>query len=373
MKSFSEHLVIMLLFACVASHPIHAQADLPEENTRAIEFPDIPGYLTLKCDFHMHTVFSDGSVWPDIRVQEAIHDGLDAIAITDHLEYQPKEKDIPHPDRNRSYQVARRAARGSELIIINGAEITRNMPPGHANAIFIKDANALDIKDVWEVFREAKKQGAFVFWNHPHWTSQQEDGVATLTDMHHQLFEEQLLQGIEIFNHTTYSEEALTIALEQKLTLMGTSDIHGLVDWEYDVSAGDHRPVTLVFAEKRSKDGIKEALENRRTAVWFHNTLVGSVDLLSSLVKSSLEIMRQDSNLVQKVGITNHSDADYIIENLSDFTLHDRASVFTLKAHETTWIYVKTLEVLDSFELRFKVLNAYTAPKEQLVISLRVE
>ena len=44
-----------------------------------IEFPDVPGYLTLKCDLHMHTVFSDGSVWPNIRVQEALRDGLDAI------------------------------------------------------------------------------------------------------------------------------------------------------------------------------------------------------------------------------------------------------------------------------------------------------
>ena len=29
-----------------------------------INFPDIPGYQTLKCDLHIHTVFSDGSVWP---------------------------------------------------------------------------------------------------------------------------------------------------------------------------------------------------------------------------------------------------------------------------------------------------------------------
>ena len=55
---------------------------------RAIEFPNIPGYLTLKCDLHMHTVFSDGSVWPDIRVEEAVKDGLDAIATTEHLELQ---------------------------------------------------------------------------------------------------------------------------------------------------------------------------------------------------------------------------------------------------------------------------------------------
>ena len=72
---------------------------------RKLKFPDIPGYKTLKCDFHQHTVFSDGSVWPDIRVQEALLDGLDAISLTEHLEYQPHKDDIPHPDRNRSYDI----------------------------------------------------------------------------------------------------------------------------------------------------------------------------------------------------------------------------------------------------------------------------
>lgn len=114
---------------------------------RAIEFPDIPGYRTLKCDFHIHTVFSDGSVWPDIRVQEAVKDGLDAISLTEHLEYQPHLQDIPHPDRNRSYEIAKELAKPYDLLVIRGAEITRRMPPGHANAIFISDANKLNVKD----------------------------------------------------------------------------------------------------------------------------------------------------------------------------------------------------------------------------------
>jgi len=36
-----------------------------EPVTRArtpLHIPDVPGYLTLKCDLHMHTVFSDGLV-----------------------------------------------------------------------------------------------------------------------------------------------------------------------------------------------------------------------------------------------------------------------------------------------------------------------
>ena len=56
---------------------------------KTINIPDILGYKTLKCDFHMHTVFSDGIVWPTFRVDEAWEEGLDAIAITDHIENQP--------------------------------------------------------------------------------------------------------------------------------------------------------------------------------------------------------------------------------------------------------------------------------------------
>ena len=52
--------------------------------------PDIPGYVTLKCDFHTHTVFSDGNVWPTIRVQEAFKEGTGC-----HFNYRPLR--IPSP------------------------------------------------------------------------------------------------------------------------------------------------------------------------------------------------------------------------------------------------------------------------------------
>jgi len=47
-----------------------------------ISIPDVNGLTVLKCDFHMHTVFTDGHVWPNVRNQEAWQEGLDALAIT---------------------------------------------------------------------------------------------------------------------------------------------------------------------------------------------------------------------------------------------------------------------------------------------------
>ncbi|MCK5401877.1 MAG: PHP domain-containing protein, partial [Flavobacteriaceae bacterium] len=120
-----------------------AQTTHSHKHKRAIEFPDISNYKTIICDFHQHSVFSDGDVWPSIRVEEAEKDGIDAISITDHLEYQPHKKDIPHPDRNRAYDIALKKAENRDIIVVRGAEVTRSMPPGHVNAIFLKDANKL--------------------------------------------------------------------------------------------------------------------------------------------------------------------------------------------------------------------------------------
>lgn len=329
--------------------------------------------MTLKCDLHMHTVFSDGSVWPGIRVQEALRDGLDVISITDHIEYQPHQKDIAHEERNRSYELALESAKGTTLLVIPGTEITRSMPPGHFNAIFVKDVNKLRTKDVMEAFREAKKQGAFVFWNHPHWTAQRSDGVATLMEMHEKLLEEGLFAGVEIFNHSTYSKEALELAQKYELTLLGNSDVHGLVDWTFDVSEGGHRPVTLVYAEEKSAEAMQKAMENRQTAVWFKNTLVGNEAFMAPMIEASLEIIHKSAGAVPSLQIHNHSDADLVLENISDYALHNFASVFILKAHETTAIQVKTLEELESYELKFKVLNAFSEANEHPEINLHVK
>ena len=364
---------VFSLFLLLGSLWFNQTEILGQHPDRTIDFPDIPGYLTLKSDLHMHSVFSDGSVWPNIRVQEAIKDGLDMICLTDHLEYQPKVNDIPHTDRNRGFELTSKAAEGSKLIIINGAEITRSMPPGHCNAIFIEDANKLNIENVMEVFREANNQKAFIFWNHPHWTAQQPDGIAKLDEMHLKLISEGLIHGIEIYNEDTYSDEALQFALDHNLTILGNSDIHGLIDWQFHVPEGGHRPSTLIFATDRSPEAIKDALFQRRTAVWFDNTLVGAAELLTPLVQESLEVERLGRDLVERLVIHNHSDATYILENHSEFKLHNKASVFTLPAHESTMIQVKTVEELESYQLRLGVLNAITAPGEHPEIILEIK
>lgn len=357
---------------CILLIPFIARS---QDNDRRIQFPDIPGYQTLLCDFHIHTAFSDGSVWPDIRIKEAIYDGLDAIAMTEHLEYQPHSHDIPHDDRNRSYQVAKESAKDIDLIVINGVEVTREMPPGHSNAIFIKDANKLLMDDPMDVFAEAKNQGAFIFWNHPNWVAQYNDGVAKLTDMHRLLIKGEMLNGIEVVNYNTYSDEALEIALANNLTIMATSDIHELIDWDFDVSEGGHRPVTLVFADRKSEESIKEALFAGRTVAWHLNSLIGKEEYLVPLIENSLEVVTAkypENTSVAEIVVRNNCDANYILKNESDYRLHANTEIFTLKAHKDNLIQVKTIDNLDSFDMTFQVMNASYRPKSHPMINVSV-
>ena len=343
---------------------------------RKLKFPDIAGYKTLKCDFHQHTVFSDGSVWPDIRVQEALMDGLDAISLTEHLEYQPHKDDIPHPDRNRSYNIAVKEAANHDLIIVKGSEITRRMPPGHNNAIFISDPNKLLVDDSIQVFRDAKKQGAFIFWNHPQWTPQRKDGMATLTDVHRLLIREKLLDGIEVVNGSMYSDEALQIALDNNLTIMGTTDIHKLVDWDFKIPQGGHRPLTLVFAKERNEASIKDALMNRRTVAVFKNLLIGRDEFLVPLIESSLKVTSAKyigRYNVLGLEIENLSSVEIILQNQTGYTFHNNNEIVTLKAGEKTTIEVKTIERKADVSLKFNVLSAVNAPNKHPSITIKTK
>ncbi|MDA1120462.1 MAG: Sb-PDE family phosphodiesterase [Bacteroidetes bacterium] len=361
-----------LLFACF----FISSLSFSQEDKRKIEFPDVEGYQTVIVDLHMHTVFSDGSVWPDIRVFEAVKDGIDLIAITEHLEYQPHAADIPHPNRNRSFDLASRIAAQEKLMVVNGSEITRSMPPGHGNAVFIQDANKLLIDDPIEAYREANRQGAFTFWNHPNWTAHFKDGIAKLTDMHRQLISEGLLHGIEVVNDHTFSDEALQIALDNNLTILGTSDIHGLVDWQYEIPLGNHRPVTLVFANEKSEEGVKKALMEGRTSVWFKNMLVGREEYLIPLINSSIVIKSanySENHTVLPVVITNNTGVKFILENLSNYTLHADSDIIEINPNGETTLEVKTINKTEHFSMNFRVLNAITAPKTHPEITLNIK
>ncbi len=368
---FSAMLIMCMVHIDIAAQEVNHSHALGT----SMKFPNILGYQTLKCDFHQHTVFSDGDVWPSIRVRESLMDNLDAISLTEHIEYQPHLGDIPHKDRNRSYQIAMREAKDHQLIIVKGSEITRSMPPGHSNAIFIEDANKLIQNNFIDAYKEAKKQKAFIFWNHPYETPKNDD-IAFLNEVNKQLMDSNLIDGIEIVNTHTYSTEALEIAYKRNLTLMGTSDVHGLIDWDYKMTQKGHRPITLVFSKDRSQEGIKSALLDHRTVVHFDNTLIGRDSLLIPLIDASLEIKKayyEPKSLVLKVEIENNSSCDFILQNNTPFSLIESSDIIEIKGKSSIILQFRTKEKLDLFDWSFTALNAVNTPNNHPVIKKQIK
>jgi hypothetical protein len=306
-----------------------------------MKLPDIEGYKTLKCDFHMHTVFSDGIVWPEYRVEEAWREGLDAIAITDHIEKQPSKKYISG-DHNSSYDLALPEATEKNILLIRAGEITRSMPPGHLNALFVDDVNKLDVSSVMDALEEAKKQGAFILWNHPGWKAQQPDTCLWMPK-HQELFEKGLMHGIEVFNEYEYYPVVLDWCINKKLTVIGNSDIHGIVADVYDLR-NQYRPVTLVFAKERSIAAIKEALFAGRTLALFNNILAGKEDLLLQFFRASVSVKSTGRGNLYEV--SNNSIINYeITGNKNDLLIIPAESkiLISIKNGDYTNVKVRNL------------------------------
>ena len=335
------------------------------------------GQSIVSTDLHIHTTFSDGSVWPNIRVEEALKEGLDLISITDHLEYQPHRKDLPNPDRNRSYDIAEGAAEKSKLTVIRGAEITRSMPPGHINAVFIKDANKLLFPDDPTAgIIEANRQNGFVFWNHPNWEAQRKDGIAKLDPMHIELIERKLLHGIEVVNFTTLSEEAIEIALENNLTMVGTSDVHKLTAWDFDIPHGGHRPMTFVLSKNNSPEEVKNALFEGKTMVWFKELMIGKEEHLFEVVKANLSASHptyEEDELIAKVVLKNHSANILHLRYTGPFTFHQDGTIFKIDPYSEKNIDIKTLETKTFLELPFELLNGIIGRKKYLNFKIQTQ
>lgn len=268
-----------------------AQAQAPARQTLPV--PDLPGFRTLKGDFHLHTVFSDGNVWPTVRVEEGWRDGLDVIALTDHLEYRPHSDDV-RGDAGRSYVVAKALADQLGLILVPGVEITKPdpakaplvLPEGsaHFNALFVTDANALNVPDDhMEALRRAKAQRAFVFWNHPRFRVTRARWFAPIA----RAFDDGLFQGMELVNGPDFYDEAYPWIAERQLAILANSDAHDPIPPR---AAGSHRPITMLFARSADLDGVRDALVARRTAAWLGDDVWGAEEHLRGLWNGAIGV-----------------------------------------------------------------------------------
>lgn len=347
---------------------------------QVLPVPDLPGFRTLKGDFHLHTVFSDGNVWPTVPVQEAWRDGLDVVALTDHAEYHPHSTDVK-VDGGRAYAVAKALAAQLGVILVPGVEITKPDPPAalvlpegsaHFNALFVTDADALNVPhDLMEALRRAKAQQAFVFWNHPRYRVARARWFAPIA----RAFDEGLFQGMELVNGPDFYDEAYPWIGERHLTILANSDAH---DPMPPRGAGGHRPITLVFARTADLDGVREALVARRTAAWLGDDVWGAEEHLRGLwdgaVVVDTPVVTRAPGVAPALRIRNTSAIPMRIAVRSAPEWLVLASPERLEAERVTFlrpaVTAAAPEGEHRIELRLDVLNLHAGPDRQLAVTL---
>ncbi|NJK93852.1 MAG: CehA/McbA family metallohydrolase [Bacteroidales bacterium] len=340
-----------------------------------LELPDIEGYSVLKADFHLHTVFSDGYVWPTTRVEEAFLEGLDAIAITDHLEYRPKASYFSSNNHNQAYEIAENTAKRLGIILIRGTEITRDTSAGHFNAIFIKDANSFekfvnkqkpsDPATIKEALDEAKKQGGFVFWNHP-W-DKQPGTRAIWHPVHTELLKMGLINGIEVNNRDRYYPEIFKWCNDYNLTLISNTDAHNPL---FRLEEGSYRSMTIIFANERSASSIQQALINRQTVAYSQNYIYGDEKFVKLLFANAVfmkTIHTNDKSFI--VELKNKAGIPYNIEVKDTDGLNISQKQFILKANGNCALILddKNLVKGKTYRLKVEVKNAHIAPDKALM------
>ena len=372
----------VLFFGLSVSAQISEKADVQ----RKVTMPDLPGYKTLKCDFHMHTVFSDGHVWPSFRVNEALRDDLDVISLTEHIDFEGYPDEIQR-NYNRSYEIATEAAKNTGLLVIKGIEISPRVPPYHNNALFVKDANILPIdymksgkkkfvmkdsmtrEQLIAPFLEAKKQDAFVFYNHPGYSWWDKKDTAIFTSFHKELLDKKILSGVEVANSGVYNIIAHRLAMKYNLTMFCNTDEHYDMYPRYQKT---HRPMTLVFAKDKSEAGVKEALIARRTAVYFDDFLIARQPEAESFFKAAINVSSaqkmRNGEPIFEIKLFNTSDIPFKIRAKAKYNIEKYPmGQVTLTPHDTTSIILKAIwKYPKELKLDLSVENILVSPDAPL-------
>lgn len=337
--------LILLAIACVTTMGAGAQSIYYQDHSnvdmlrhtarhealrREFVLPQVNGYKVLKSDLHAHTIYSDGSVTPEYRVREAWVDGLDVLAITEHIEYRPWEgKMISYlkgyfpgepnksdgktilADLNVSNNAAIAAAAGYGITIIPGAEITRDQHKiGHYNALFVKDVNTIYDPDPAVSMKKAREQGALIMHNHPGWIRKNVDMI----EFEKQVYGENLIDGIEIMNGAEFYPPIVTRAQEKNFFMASNTDIHGTTTMDYTVG-GYYRNMTFILAKDNSLESVKEALKARRTLAYSHGTLAGEEQLIKDFFMACVkfETFKVDKNGKRTMRMINNTSMNFIL------------------------------------------------------------
>lgn len=381
---------IVIVFALtVAAVAANAQVYYPDSNNpdmtryterhepcrKEIMIPStLNGYNVYKADLHTHSIFSDGLVHPKWRVYEAWQDGLDVMAVTEHIEnrayenmfheylkeytdkeYQKGPAGLKNVDINFSIREAKKEAVKYGITIIPGSEITRSgSEVGHFNALFTTDNNLIYDEDPVQSIRNAKSQGALVMHNHPGW--RRKDIKMTPTEK--TAYGEGLIDGVEVMNGGMFFPGIIDRVREYNQFIAANTDVHKTTASDYRLTGSD-RPMTLILAKDKSLESLREALLQRRTIAFGFNTLCGSEELLRDFFHACVKVTRINETSVL---VTNMTSITFKLQqgkgrilNFDPFT----SMVATVKKGSDT--------------VSYRVVNMWTGVDSHPVIELKAE
>ena len=319
--------VFILIFLLIGAASVVAQSTIPETHLTSnvvaarrteIVLPKVNGYTCYKADFHTHTVFSDGDLTPRQRIREAWLDGLDIVALTDHLEYRRQEQGFlnalaPYNQERKPYKYypaniefvksdrvvnvmcdydavydeAKSFVKNSglQIMLVKGIELSREpFQLGHFSALFVKDINSIYHKDIKQALRNVHAQGGLVIHNHPAYRRTTSDK----SKLQAELYDEGLIDGVEIVNDMTFYPKIIRRAVEEDLIMLGASDIHRPTSEMYK-EQGFFRTMTFIMAKECTEKAIREALEKRRTIAYSGGQLMGEEKLLSDFFNAAVD------------------------------------------------------------------------------------
>ena len=365
------------IFSLLALLPISAIAQYNPETLRTpvaqpaqrieIVLPQVCGYNLYKADLHTHSVYSDGDVTPAFRVREAYFDGLDVIAITEHLEYRRHEgnmlkflkgytgnkvkkaenynlinKQCPkggiQSDQNYAVEEAVKASKRYGILVIPGAEITREpVAIGHYNALFTKDNNTIYDPDPLQSLRNAREQGALIQHNHPGWRRT----TCAKTKFEVKAYNEGLIDGIEVANGGSLYTTVINRAFDENLFVAANTDIHDGTAEGYRFK-GQLRNMTLILAKECTLDALYEALCAKRTIAVSGGYITAKEELLKELFLASVEctVISTNSNGSRTFSLANKSSLPYTFKtspNALPITLYPMQSLTLSVAKDKTY------------------------------------
>lgn len=349
--------------------------------------PQVDGLNCYTADLHAHTFYSDGDISPEERVKEAWCDGLDILAITDHIEtrrqernmlkflkgYSPDKKGFEpintrvsrgkHADErgivsdlNHSAELARQTAKSyPELTIIKGAEISREpVHIGHYCALFTTDNNAIYSRDDAEAIRNARAQGAIITHNHPGW----ERTSCDMTEFHKKVYGEGLIDGVEIANGTSFYPEIVGRCIDKKLYMVSATDIHATTS--YYKKQNFYRNMTLIFAKDKSEKSLRKALLSQKTLGYCGGNIIGEESLLAKFFQASVKAHYVGAAKKGiRVSLTNQTSFDYLLKY--------NGIEIPVPAFQTIFVTLKDEKAL--FEVKNMIHTDYQHPTIELKLN----